>query len=437
MKNEGIYMDKQDNKPKDVTSPVLPMENKSENILLPKENNQEKKDISVTSDLTLPTLNIEKSEAQEETPQVAGKSVLDNKADFQSIFQVESEETPEEKKQEATSIEAPKVAVKKYDEPALPVEKAQTIEEINEKKSLRLNNFNGEEKTIFEIKEEKEGNPIVVVLFFLALISCIIALPYISKKIEFNNGIPVSSKTPTESGSTEDQFFYFDRTSVRARIGNLEFTNFVKHKRNNKYTLTFNISNKQSKAYTYDEKYYVVFYEGEKIVYRALIYSPEAIGANAITNAEININERSYSESDRFKIEEILTSSYPTTVLNNAEGEYRILTCNYLNDEIKYYFLDNKLVKYKEVYHEELLNNTDYQADLEKYSLLSEKYKTITNFNSYFITSASDFMMVNEFEYKEIPDTILNNLNEYKFFRYNESKDVINFEMEALSYNCG
>ncbi len=407
-------MDKQDNK---VTKNDLPQENNTSRVS------------------NLPSIDIANSEAAEDKKIEQGKSVLDNKADFQSIFNVESEEKSDDKKQEIKT--AAPVVEKKYEEPKpLPEDKDEPAEIKEEKKEKRKENFNGEERVIYEIKEEKEGNPIIVVLYFIALIVVIFALPYISKKVDIKNVLRPVEPTKNEEDD-QNQLYYFNRSSVRAKIGNLEFTNFVKHKKNNNYTLTFNISNKQQKAYTFDEKYYIEFYENGQASYRALIYSNEAIGANAINSIELNISERSYNESDSFKIVEILPDSYPPINIPNVEGEYRVLTCTFHNDEINYYFLDNKLSKIREVYHQEAIETSKYEEEAEKYQKLSNDYKKIDKFNSTFISSAAEFTMINEFEYKDISDTVINNLHEYKFFRYNENKDIVNFEMEALNYNCG
>lgn len=419
-KNEMPVMSNEGTKEETVTAASLPAEKKADE-----------------TEITLPSINIANSEAADDKkPANVGTSVLDNQADFQSIFHVESEEVPEVKQADAKKL-APVVETKKEEVAALPEEKASTTEEKAQKEKIRKNNFNGEERIIYEIKEEKEGNPLVVVFYFVALIGIIFALPYISKKIAYNTDIPPVSNGSEENQIDENQLYYFNRSSVRAKIGSLEFTNFVKHKEGDVYTLSFNISNLQQKAYTFDEKYYVEFYEKEQVIYRALIYSKEIIGANSITSVKININERSYNESDSFKLREILPSSYPPANVTTVDGEYRVLTCKRLNDEVNYYFLDNKLVKLKEIYREELNNSTNYDDSIQEYYQLSQDYKKIENFNSTFISSAAEFTMINEFNYKDIPATTLNNLNEYKFFRYNENKDVVNFEMEALNYSCG
>lgn len=360
--------------------------------------------------------------------EVKGQSTINNNVDFSSIFNVDSEEQPQVEKTTPNNsgnlpVQPPEVA---------PITKP----ELPKKEKPKENIYNGQERVLYEIQPEKEGNPIVVVLFFVALLVVIIILPLISKKVSyvFFPGTTVTN-TPTEE--TED-FYYFNKSSVRATIGDLEFTNFVKYKSTDKdeYYINFMVSNKAEKPYQFDKKYYVALYDEEKLLYRALIHSYEAIGSESISDVTAVISERSYNEADRFRIVEISPEQYPEINLEKEEGDYKVLTCTYNNDEMKYYFINDKLVKLKETYTEELENSPKYAKDLENYRELSAEYKKVDNLSSTFIEDGSSFSMINEFNHKDISDATLYNLKTYKFFKYNESKDVVSFELEAQGYNC-
>ncbi len=351
-------------------------------------------------------------------------------ADFSTIFNVESEEKTENK------IQNKQAELPKTEENAnVPTENV-IIEENSNTQEEKTNKdlFNSEEKVLYEIKPEKEGNPIVVVLFFLLLFSTIVALPYISKKIELEIGNTSSAKQNEED---EDQdIYYFNRSSVRARLGDLEFTNFVKSKKGNEFKLTFNITNTAERPYLFDKKYYVIMYDEENIVYRALIHSYDAIGSNAASEVTLTISERGYNSANKFKLEEITPARYPEVNLTENEGENKVMTCTYLNDEMKYYFQEDKLVKVRETYHDTLETNTNFLSDLRNFNNISNEYKKIENFNSTFVETSTYFTMINEFEYRSIPDATLSSLKQYRFFRYNESKEVVSFELEAQGYRC-
>lgn len=362
-------------------------------------------------DVSVPNNNIEK-ESSNIVP-----------ADFSSIFHVESEEKNEPQQ---VSTQAPKVEVPESAKDPLKIDdKPQKI-----KKEL----YNSDERLLYEIKPEKEGNPIVVVLFFCLLFGMIVALPYISKKISYEGG-----GTPVENNPNngeEDDMYQFNKSSVRAKLGDLEFTNFVKTKKNNEYLLTFNITNTAEKPYRFEKKYYVVMYDGDLVVYRALIHSYDAIGSNATAEITLTISERGYSKANKFKIEEIPTAKYPEKNIIEKEGEYQVLTCTYHNDELKYYFLDNQLSKIKETYTESIESNINYEAEKRKYQEMSRKYNGIENFSSNFIITNTDFTMINEFNHKDITDATILSLKNYSFFRYNETKEIVSFEMEGRGYKC-
>lgn len=394
-----------------------------------KENVEEANTNSLIQDTTLNS--ISSSESSETVNNVTPKQPSLAPADFSAIFNVESEENTKNKTVSNNQVELP-ASEKNTNE----VEENQNPEETTNPPEKKINKdlFNSEERIIYEIKPEKEGNPIVVVLFFLLLFSTIVALPYISKKLDLEgNGVDVK----TLGGDDEEEdIYYFNRSSVRAKIGDLEFTNFVKSKRGNEYKLTFNITNTAEKPYLFDKKYYVIMYDEENIVYRALIHSYDAIGSNAAEEVTLTISERGYNNANKFKLEEITTARYPEVNLVENEGENKVMTCTYLNDEVKYYFFENKLVKFKETYHDTLESNTNFLSDLRKYNGISNDYKKIENFNSTFIETSTYFTMINEFEYKSIPDVTLSSLKQYKFFRYNETKEVVSFELEAQGYKC-
>lgn len=350
-------------------------------------------------------------------------------ADFSSIFQVESEE----KTNVPLSVKLDSDKGSRNDEPVTTHENKNASKDDLPKEKIT---FNSDERLLYEIKPEKEGNPIVVILFFCLLFGAIVILPFISKKIDFGGGgkdIPSAAAPKEEEGDA----YYFNRSSVRVKMDGLEFTNFVKSRSNGEYFLTFNITNTMDRAYQFDRKYYVVFLDGEAVLYRALIHTYEAIGSNAAQEITLTINERGYTSADRFRIEEIPVSAYPSVIVNEKDGDYSVLTCNYRNDEIKYYFQDNKLVKLKETITETVDNSRSYENNKAAYRNLSNSYKKVDNFTSTFVEANTYFTMINEFNHRDIADVTLANLKTYKFFRYNEVINTVSFELEAQGYTCG
>ena len=339
--------------------------------------------------------------------------VPQEQVNFSQIFNVESEEQQEKS------------------EPVQQEEQEQPRKHIDA-------SFNGQEEVLYTLEEEKEGNPLVPFALILSLIILIILLPLISKRIDYNIFDP--STQPVDPGTTnnEDQLYEFNKSSVRVEIGPLQFTNFVKSKEYGEYLLSFTINNVEDKLYDFSKKYYIVMYEGNKVIYRALIHSYDGLGALSADTLSVKLSKAAYDNANKFKIEEIPTASYPKNVkTTNIEGDYDILTCTYNNNTIKYYFLDGELHKIYDEHNESKENNQLYETNKSLYYNYSEQYKKVENISSIFIETDTDFRMINELELKNISAVTMSKLRTYRFFKYKESIKIVSFEMEAQGYNCG
>lgn len=353
-------------------------------------------------------------------------------ADFSQIFNVESEEKPKEQ------MELPKTQ-ESMDESQLPKLDSETDNQEAPKKDptvpKKRSTFNGEEKVLFEFKEEKESSIVVPIIVFIILIFFIVILPFISTKIDFDTYLGGGNSSETDDGEEPD-FYFFNKSTVRAKIDDLEFTNFVKSFKDNEYRVSFTITNVGEKTFQFNKKYYLVMYnEEDRIVQRALIHSFVSIGAMDAQGIDLIITKNAYDKSVKFKIEEIPPSSYPDVKLLETEGEYEVLECVYGYDEMRYYFLDRKLAKIKEVYTERSDSGT-FQVNKAIYKSTSARYKQVEGLSSTFVESSTYFTLKNEFELKEIPDATISLLKTYRFFKYNEKPEVISFELEAQGYSC-
>ena len=375
-----------------------------------------------------PVINIPESiDTKEEVK--AQNQTLNPATDFSSIFGVASEEQAPEVKIEA----------KKEPEPAqelAPEVKVAENVEVPKTQEPKFNKdqFNSEEKLLYEIKPEKEGNPLVVLFFFIFLIAFIIFLPSLVKVANFNF---TQNRTNTNNNEPEQSEFYeLGSTSVRVKMDNLELNNFVKSSEDDEYYLIFTLTNTASEPYMFNKKYYITLYDGESIVGYALIHSYDIVAAYGAREVKLVINENSYQRANQFKVEEIVASRYPKVATTEVDGEYNVLTCTHLNDEMKYYFSSDALVKIKETYKELQSNSKNYDANKDTYRNLSNKYKQIQNFTSDFIETNTDFTMINNVELKDIPDKTLTDLKVYRYFRYSEDIKTVAFELGAQGYTC-
>ena len=235
----------------------------------------------------------------------------------------------------------------------------------------------------------------------------------------------------------EETIYEFNKSSVRAKIGTLEFTNFVKSNEYGEYLLSFTINNVGEKSYDFSKKYYIEMLDGEKTIYYALIHSYDGLGALSATTLSVKLTKSAYDNAKQFKLKEYPVAGYPNVRTTNVEGDYNILTCTYNNNTIKYYFLKDELHKIYDEHNEVQAENDLFEEHKNLYKSYSEKYKQVENISSIFIETETDFRMINEIELKNISPVTIANLRTYRFFKYKESIKTVSFELEAQGYHCG
>jgi len=375
---------------------------------------------------------IANSEARQDEVRIEGAK--QENADFTSMFGVASEETQEEKELKKQSVEIPRVLEVK-DEDREEANKINLTDE--EKKANHKKYFNSDERLVYNIEEEKQGNPIFVLFFFLVLITVVLILPQISKKVDFSSLFKTSDVTPGANGEEEEEnkFIKLESAASRAKIGQLEMINFVKSHIGDEYKISFTIQNVGDRIYRFDKKYYFVLYNKEAPLYYAIIHSYNGVPSKAAQEISLVISKYAYEKANQFRIEEIVEEKYPEVQLTESEGDYKVLTCRYLGDEMRYYFSSNKLAKIKETYIE-TSENRNFSSDLEKFKNLTEKYKKINSFTSTFVQESDRFTQINEMQLKNITDNQIISLQTYRFFRYNTDVKTVSFEAESIGYTC-
>ena len=396
--------------------------------------NEEEKNIQTNSEVNASNDSIVNQIATSEArgDEIPVEGAKQEKADFTSMFGVQSEETEEEKDlAKKTNIEIPRVLEVKDEDREVVVEYSAEEKKANHKKY-----FNNDERLLYQIESEKTGNPLVVVLFFVVLIGVTIFLPKLAKQVDFSQFFKVQQIEKEEKvEEKQSEFYNMESAASRAKIGTLEMINFSKSKENGEYIFSFTIQNVGDKMYQFNEKYYIVFYDGDNPIYYALIHSYNGIAAKAAQDITLIINQKVYEKAKKFRVEEIAESKYADVNLNVTEDEYKVLTCTYLNDEMKYYFIDNQLRKLKETYTETRESN-DFESNKEKYRELTEKYKKIDSFSSIFIEEDGKFTEINEIDLQNAKDNDIIALKTYRFFSYRAHKNTVAFEIEAQGYTC-
>lgn len=301
--------------------------------------------------------------------------------------------------------------------------------------------FNSKEKVLFEAEEEKESNPLGTFIVFAVLIVGLFMLPFAHKllgtKTQKKDYAQVHSAgtLPVTQSDLPDKYV-FDSNQTSAGIGSLELKNFVKGESETGYEIHFTIINKAEESYLFTEKYYMDFYEGENLVYHALIHSYAGLQAKAAGEYTLKISERAYNHADSIRLVKTETHLYPSFELHDKEGDYSLLTCTYDKNTIVYYFKNEMLEKIRETYTNKNSTSDSYETDKYKHNELINKYKTIEGINANFVETPNEFTAQLDFELAKVQDSELSKLKTYRFFKYHEKANIIAYEMPAQGYIC-
>ena len=302
--------------------------------------------------------------------------------------------------------------------------------------------FNSDERVLYEIKEEKQGSPIIVMILFALLAVFILNLPRINDFVQkkfghtFTRTSVNTSNSNTKEEKQEEKNKFHD-ASNRVKIGDLDvFQVDTVQKGQDEYFTTFTITNNGNETYTYDKKYYLVLYESERALYRTLIHSYDALAPHASAELKLVINKNAFDKADNYKLEEINTSLYEEKELNKKEDDYMVLTCKYRNNTLDYYFKDNMLEKIKETYT--VLNSDEqYETLYQQYNSMSQNYNSMNGIESIFYGQPDKFEIINTFTLSENKQPYLGDaLKVYRYFYYRVNSKIVAFEMTSMGYTC-
>lgn len=307
------------------------------------------------------------------------------------------------------------------------------------------NAFNGEEKIIYQIKPEKDANPIGVIIFFAIIIGFAINLPTISKYLnKYITPSTPTAKTPTtddnkkddsQDESKEDKFYSFNLGYGSATIGNLSIKNPVMSQKNDHYELNFTLINDSDENYAFNKKYFIEFYDNETFISDSLIQSFDILPAKQSREFYVVISEKAYKKANQFKLIEKSQDDYPEKEITDTEGDYNLLKCTLDNDKITYYFKDNLLAKVENNYSIKKSNN-NYQSLLEQDRKYAETLNNIDGVESTLVENNEGYSMTNVFVLNPTQIKEISDLKQYKLFRYNEKSKIVSYEITSLGYTC-
>ena len=319
----------------------------------------------------------------------------------------------------------------------------QTQETITNQKVTQETIVKNEElqpQVIGEIAQEKQKGAFWVIIFFGLLIGFTFGLPYLREYLE-NKKAPVNNivnknkenKEKEQEEKKDEQVYYEVDQNVTFAFEDLRFNNISKEYSDD-YYLLFDLTNTKDETYNFDENYYIELYTAEKtLLERAKLVSDAKAMNNQALRIKLPISENSYNNVILISIVKKTLKDYPEVVLNSKQDDYNVLTCDNSNNQISYYFKEDKLVKISDVYNYTLVDINSYNEILKTKQNLAASYNNVVGVSSNITDSNSSFTMNTQID---LETANINNLNNKYYYKKNTVSKTVKFEMEAMRYTC-
>ena len=297
-------------------------------------------------------------------------------------------------------------------------------------------------QVIGEIKPEKQKGVFGVIIFFIILFGVVFGLPYIQQYLDEKNKVPEEEVVPTEEPKEENpevtpepEIVYYEISpEVEFTFDNLKFTTASKEKTDDYY---FNITATNTSNKTVDlfsQNYYLELFTSEKtLLERVKVVDDNSLSGNSTLNLHLPISENTYNNAATITISQKTDVDYPEFEAINVEDDYKVVVCNNNSSSLKYYFMDNKLVKINDVYEYTNTDSEVYANELQDYTSKAARYNNIEGISSNIVETNNTFTFNTVIDLKEATIKDLN--NKYYFAKNTEAK-VVKFEMEAMRYTC-
>ena len=293
-----------------------------------------------------------------------------------------------------------------------------------------------------KIQEEKKGNYLGLIIFFIILIGVVIGLPYIQdyfskdeKEASPANNNPSNQNNNQEESTLEEKPTHID--SATFMINDLEFSDF-KVSKGEDFVISFVVGTSKDAGVSLGntDLYLELYSDNKTLLERVKISRGITITKSTPLTLEFNISQNSFNNTTNLLMIEKKAEDYPNITLNKDGDGSEILICVNNNNNITYYFNESKLQKVEN-------NNTYYKGDnIESYlNLLNNKKNETIGLNARegFTSEVSEFPDGTGFKTNTMvtfDKATLSALDLVLYYHKDTLAKVVAFEMEARRYNC-
>lgn len=294
--------------------------------------------------------------------------------------------------------------------------------------------MNNEPITLGKIKKGGKTKPILIIIIFLFMGSCILFLPTIinyfgdynlidliknGELIDFfkNHNSYINKQDDTIKNNTT-----LENTSINTKTvlesNNITLNNFEITKTN----IKFKINNEQN--IDLDNNYYYLILKKDTTTIYIRIENKNELNFTFTTplkdTLNISGNIKKYNNND-----------YPKFTLSSDETGLSSLICTKSLNNYEYIFDNNLLVRIKLNYtYNDTGNNSIYLSEFEKYTAL-QKQITLNGNTSNIIENQTGFTFTADVNLNNQTNLVFDN-----YYKFNTKSNKVNFDMIAKGYDC-
>lgn len=294
--------------------------------------------------------------------------------------------------------------------------------------------MNNEPITLGKIKKGGKTKPILIIIIFLFMGSCILFLPTIinyfgdynlidliknGELIDFfkNHNSYINKQDDTIKNNTT-----LENTSINTKTvlesNNITLNNFEITKTN----IKFKINNEQN--IDLDNNYYYLILKKDTTTIYIRIENKNELNFTFTTplkdTLNISGNIKKYNDND-----------YPKFTLSSDETGLSSLICTKSLNNYEYIFDNNLLIRIKLNYtYNDTGNNSIYLSEFEKYTAL-QKQITLNGNTSNIIENQTGFTFTADVNLNNQTNLVFDN-----YYKFNTKSNKVNFDMIAKGYDC-
>jgi len=289
-------------------------------------------------------------------------------------------------------------------------------------------------------KEDKAGNPILILFIFIVLIGFLYVIPEIYKKynteiadfLGIGNNIDKDVIDNNDEEKMSISEYYQIGSKNTLEFNELLLTNISLD--NNILTFTVNVKDATDESQNTDLQklnYYIEFYESKKT-----FIGRRTLKGNVITSQTINIDisNLNINTSTYFVLSHISDDAIGGSEIESDENGISKITCVKNSETYEYQFYLKKLTKstYNFNYTNSDLNA--YASELLNYKKKEKAYNEFNGVTAKIVENENAFVFISEFDYTNIPS--FSSIGDNNIFDKDTYNNVIKFKMEAEGFDC-